>query len=146
MDAIPEGFNTITPYLVTKDAVKAIALYQAAFDGIEEMRMPMPGGKGIGHACMQIGTSKLFLCDEMRERQMEAAEGTRFYLYFDDVDAQHRQAIEAGMQEVMPPSDMFWGDRTSTVADPFGVVWTLATHVRDVSEEEMAKGMAEQGG
>ncbi len=97
------------------------------------------------HACMDIGTSKLFLCDEMPEQNMLAGEGARFYLYFKDVDAQHRQAVDAGMKEISPPADLFWGDRISVVADPFGNEWTLATHVRDVSEEEMAEAMKQMG-
>ncbi len=149
MSKIPEGFHTITPYLVVKDADKAIELYSSAFDGVEAMRMPAPDGKKIMHACMQIGSSMLFLCDEMPEQQMLAGDGARFYLYFDDVDAQHKQAVDAGMKEKSPPADMFWGDRMSVVTDPFGNEWTLASHVRDVSEEEMAeamKQMAAQGG
>lgn len=145
MSNIPEGFHTITPYLVLKDASRAISLYAAAFGASEEMRMPAPDGKGVMHACMQVGSSKLFLCDEMPEQQMLAGEGARFYLYFDDVDAQHRKAVAAGMDEVCAPTDMFWGDRTSVVADPFGNRWTLASHVRDVSAEEMAQAMAQMG-
>ncbi len=144
MNPIPEGFHTITPYLVAEDAAKAIELYQAAFDAVEEMRMPAPDGTGIWHACMQVGSSKLFLCDENPKQQMLVGKGVRFYLYFDDVEAQHRQAIAAGMQEAMPPTDMFWGDRMSMVVDPFGITWTLASHVREVSDEEMAAAMAEQ--
>lgn len=149
MSKIPEGFHTITPYLVLKNADKAIELYSSAFDGVEEMRMPAPDGKKIMHACMDIGTSKLFLCDEMPEQKMLAGDGARFYLYFDDVDTQHQQAVNAGMTEKSSPTDMFWGDRMSVVSDPYGNEWTLATHVRDVSEEEMAKAMQEmasQGG
>lgn len=149
MSKIPEGFHTITPYLVLKNADKAIELYSSAFDGVEVMRLPAPDGRKIMHASMTIGTSQLFLCDEMPEQQMPAGEGARFYLYVDDVDAQHRQAVGAGMKEVSPPEDMFWGDRVSVVGDPYGNNWTLATHVRDVSEEEMAKTvqeMASRGG
>ena len=149
MSKIPEGFHTITPYLVLKNADKAIELYSSAFDGVEAMRMPAPDGKKIMHACMQIGSSMLFLCDEMPEQDMRAGDGARFYLYFDDVDAQHKQAVGAGMTEKSPPTDMFWGDRMSVVNDPFGNEWSLASHVREVSEEEMAKAMQEmasQGG
>lgn len=145
MSEIPEGYQTITPYLVLKNADQAIELYSSAFDGLEVMRLPAPDQKSIMHACMDIGTSKLFLCDEMPEQNMLAREGARFYLYFKDVDAQHRQAVDAGMKEISPPADLFWGDRISVVADPFGNEWTLATHMRDVSEKEMAEAMQQMG-
>ena len=140
MSSIPEGFNTITPYLVLKDAAAGIEHYCKAFGAQEQMRMPSPGG-GIMHACLDLGTSKLFLCDEIPEQGMTGSSGSRFYLYFEDVDARHAQALTAGMQEITPPTDMFWGDRMSMVADSFGHVWSLASHVRDVSPEEMAEAM-----
>lgn len=147
MAKIPEGFHTVTPYLVVADGAGALTLYENAFGAQNLMRMPMPGDSNkIMHACFSIGDSKLFLCDENPEQGMIApgkGDGPEFYLYFEDVDAQHQQAVSAGMTQISVPTDMFWGDRMSVVQDPYGQTWTLATHVRDVSEEEMAEAMAQ---
>ena len=109
--------------------------------------MTLPGTDKIMHACLQIGSSKLFLCDENPDQGMfapkDASTGSKFYIYVDDVDAQHKQAVEAGMTEISAPMDMFWGDRMSVLTDPFGHTWDLATHVRDVGEEEMAEALAQ---
>jgi uncharacterized glyoxalase superfamily protein PhnB len=141
MPAIPEGFATITPTLVLKDAAKAVELYKKAFGATEIYRMDCPDTGRIAHACLQIGSSRLFLCDVNPEGGCATASNSSFYLYFNDVDAAFRQAAQAGMQEAMPVQDMFWGDRVGNVKDAFGVQWTLATHVRDVSPQEMAEGM-----
>ena len=147
MKNIPEGFHSVTPYLVLKDAAGAIELYTAAFGATSVNRMMMPGSDKIIHACLQIGSSKIFLCDEDPQQGMLAADdpdkGPRFYVYFDDVQQQHQQAVSAGMTEVSAPMEMFWGDAMSVLKDPYGVNWSLATHVRDVSEEEMAEAMAQ---
>lgn len=150
MSGQPEGFHTITPYIAVDGASRAIDVYRRGLGAEELMRMPEPGTGRIVHACLQIGSSKLFLCDEIPEQGMvapkEGVGGSHFYLYCDDVDAQHRTGLAAGMIEVSAPMDMFWGDRTAVLRDPFGHVWTLATHVRDVSEEEMAAAMKEWSG
>ena len=149
MKNIPEGFESITPYLVLKDAAGAIELYTAAFGATSVNRLMMPGSDKIMHACLQIGTSKIFLCDESPEQGMLGPDGPdrgpRFYVYFDNLNEQHRQAVSAGMTEVSAPMEMFWGDAMSVLQDPYGVNWSLAAHVRDVSEEEMAEAMAQMG-
>lgn len=135
---IPEGFTTVTPTLTVNGAAKAIDLYKKAFGATEVYRMEGTGGK-IMHACIMIGNSNVFLADT--DPQMAATPSTStFYLYLEDVDATFRQATAAGMKQLYPVQDMFWGDRTGTVEDGFGNCWTLATHVRDVSQEEMEEG------
>jgi uncharacterized glyoxalase superfamily protein PhnB len=144
MSAIPEGFHTITPHLTVSDANKAIALYEAALGATNLGAMSFPDGKRIAHAMLQIGSSKLFINDEMPGMGAAPAGpdmGSKFYLYVEDVDAAHKRAIDAGMTEKSAPEDMFWGDRTSVVSDAFGQVWTFASHVRDVSMEEMQEAM-----
>ena len=136
----PEGFATITPSLNLNGAAKAIELYSKAFGAQELYRMEFPGNTGkIMHACLMIGNSKIFLSDANPEMGCGPS-SSNFYLYMDDVDMAFKQARAAGLDEMMAPADMFWGDRTGTVRDNFGNSWTLATHVRDVTSEEMAKG------
>ncbi len=138
--SIPTGFNTLTPTLVLPDAAKAIELYKKAFGATEEYRMACSESGKIMHACLQIGSSKIFLCDANPTMEGCAATHSNFYLYIDDVDSAYRQATKAGMKEAMAVEDMFWGDRVGNVKDSFGNSWTLATHVRDVSPEEMEEG------
>lgn len=132
---IPEGYTTITPSLVVNDAAAAIELYKNALGAKEEGRMTGPDGKVV-HAALTIGTSKVFLCDVM-PTMCASPSASNFYLYLDDVDTAFTKAKKAGMEEFSAVQDMFWGDRTGTVKDKFGIMWTLATHVRDVSHEEM---------
>ncbi len=145
MSKTPECFHTITPYIAVSNADAAIALYKSALNAQEEVRMTLPGSDRVMHACLQIGSSKLFLCDENPEQGMPAPKdttcGSKFYLYVDDVDTAHQRAVAAGMIEISAPMDMLWGDRMSVLVDPFGHTWDLATHVRDVSEAEMAQAM-----
>jgi len=138
---IPEGSHTITPNLIVKDAAKAIELYKKAFGAKELYRVDGPGGK-IMHAAIQIGDSQLFLADVMPGMSAECATPSvsSFYLYFEDVDAMFKQAKQAGLSETHAVQDMFYGDRVGSVKDLFGIQWTLATHVRDVSPEEMEEG------
>ena len=147
MSKTPEGFHTVTPYIPVSDGPAAIETYKAALGAEELMRMPDPGSGKVMHACLQIGTSRLFLCDEHPEKGMiapkDGAGSAHFYLYVDDVDAQHQTALAAGMTEIMVPTDMFWGDRISELTCPQGHRWSLATHVRDVSPEEMAEAMSQ---
>jgi uncharacterized glyoxalase superfamily protein PhnB len=143
--AIPEGYHTLTPYLVCKDAGKAIAFYEKALGGTEMFRMPGPGGR-IMHAEMRIGTSILMLSDENPERgalspQTVGGTPVSIFIYTEDVDALHSRAVAEGATSVAPPTDMFWGDRFAQIADPFGHSWAIATHTEDVSPEEMQKRM-----
>jgi PhnB protein len=140
---IPEGYSTLTPYLAVEDAASAIEFYQRAFDAKERVRMPGPGG-AIMHAELEIGDSVLMLSDPFPQASTKPPKelgGTSvsLMLYVEDTDASYRQAIDAGATSLMEPDDMFWGDRFSSVQDPFGHSWTIATHVEDVSPEEMQK-------
>ncbi len=134
---IPAGFHTLTPSLSVPDAAKAIDLYKAAFGASVEESIPCGDTDKIMHASLMIGTSKLFISDAMPDMPPTVSS---FYVYLDDVDAAMRKAKEAGMEEAYPTEDMFWGDRVGTVKDAFGNHWSLATHVRDVSREEMEEG------
>ena len=146
MQATPKGYHTVTPHLVMRDSAKAIEFYKKAFGATEISRMEMPGGK-IGHAEIQIGDSRLMLADEFpgATRSPESLGGTTvsLHLYFADVDSAFKQATAAGAKADMPPADMFWGDRYGKVTDPFGHSWGLATHIKDVTPEEMKKGADE---
>lgn len=142
--AIPDGSHTLTPNITVHDAASALDFYQKAFGAEEIMRMPGPGGK-IMHAEVRIGDSQLMLADEMPEMGNKGPKsygGTpvTFYVYVNDVDASWKRALGAGAKETLPLGDMFWGDRTGQVEDPFGHRWTLAQHVKDVSPDEMKAG------
>ena len=146
---IPDGYSTVTPYLSIKGASDAIAFYKKAFGAEELFRMPMPDGR-VGHAELQIGNARIMLADEMPERPDAIAKSPRslggvtatLCLYVTDVDALFQRALDAGAKTNRPLADQFYGDRTGTVEDPFGHVWTLMTHVEDVSPEEMQRRMA----
>jgi PhnB protein len=154
VNPIPEGYHSVTPYLVVNDGAGAIEFYKRAFGATELMRMGGPGGK-VGHAEIRIGNSPVMLADEFLEM---GARGPRslggspvsLLLYVEDVDAQFRQAIAAGAKEIRPVADQFYGDRSGVLEDPFGHVWSLATHKEDVSHEEMQRRsealMAQQAG
>ncbi|MCW1884840.1 VOC family protein [Luteolibacter flavescens] len=149
MSEIPQGYHTVTPSLTVRDGVAALDFYAKAFGAVEVFRMPEPTGK-IMHAEFNIGDSRIMLSDEYPHHGALApavGEGCSFMLYVTDIDAAFEQAIAAGATVVQAPTDMFWGDRSGKVNDPFGYRWTLASHVRDVSPEEMdeaAKTWAEQ--
>jgi PhnB protein len=136
MAATPQGMNTIIPYLNVKDAAQAIEMYKKAFGAKEVHKMMMPGSDKVMHACLEIGTSRFFISESM---QM-APTVSSFYLYRDNADQAFTQAKQAGMQEMSAPADMFWGDRMGTLKDRFGITWSVATHMRDVSPEEMQEG------
>ena len=143
---IPDGYHTVTPYLVCRGAAKAIEFYTKAFGAKEMFRMPMPDGS-IAHAEVQIGDSMLMISDEnpdMGAVSPQSLNGTpvNIFLYVKDVDAAFQQAVKAGATGVMPPTDMFWGDRYSKLSDPFGHSWSIATHKEDVAPEEMGKRAA----
>jgi PhnB protein len=140
---IPEGYNTLTPYLAVEDAEQAIEFYKDAFGAEEVIRMPGPDGK-IAHAELQIGDSKLMLSDPFPQSNVRppAERGgptASVFMYVDDVDATFAQAQSAGATVVSELEDMFWGDRFGTLVDPFGQVWSLSQHVEDLSPEEMAE-------
>ena len=147
--AIPDGYYSLTPYLVCKGAAKAIEFYAKAFGAEEVVRMPGPHGS-IAHAEVRIGNSMLMLSDENKERGQLSPESIggsacSIMFYTDDVDQVFKRAVAAGAKAEMPPADMFWGDRMGNIVDPFGHKWALATHTEDVSPEEMEKRMAAMG-
>jgi PhnB protein len=140
---IPEGYHSLQIYLAVEDASKAIDFYREAFAAEEVMRMPGPDGK-IAHAELQIGDSKLMLSDpfpqsNVRPPSERGGTTASVFMYVEDVDATFDQATAAGADVVMQLEDMFWGDRFGTLSDPFGHVWSIATHKEDLSEEEMAE-------
>jgi uncharacterized glyoxalase superfamily protein PhnB len=139
---IPDGMNTVTPHLVCKDATRAIEFYKKAFGAEEQVRLTTPDGKKLLHACLRIGNSAVMLADEFPDWGSlgpETLKGTPviIHLYVNDADKVFGQAIKAGATVKMPLEDMFWGDRYGQLCDPFGHIWSVATHVRDVSLEEM---------
>jgi PhnB protein len=139
--AIPDGYHSVTPYLIISGATEAIAFYQKAFGATELMRISAPGGK-IGHAEIKIGDSPIMLADEFPEMgykspQTLGGSPVSIMIYVDDVDTVFAQAIAAGGKEQRPVKDQFYGDRSGTLEDPFGHVWHVATHKEDVSAEEM---------
>ena len=143
---IPQGYHSITPYLILKGAAQGIEFYKKAFGATECMRMPGPDGK-IGHAELKFGDSVVMMADEspqMNAKSPQSYGGTpiSIMLYVNDVDAVVKQAVAAGGQLTRPVEDKFYGDRMGTVTDPFGHIWHVATHVEDVSPEEMRKRAA----
>jgi len=145
--AIPEGYHSITPYLIVKGAAAALEFYKKAFNAAELFRMADPSGT-IGHAEIQIGDSRIMLADEFPEmgaRSPDTVGGTPvgLCLYVEDVDTLYQQALAAGARELRPLQDQFYGDRSGTLLDPFGHQWTLATHVEDVPPEELERRAAE---
>jgi PhnB protein len=140
---IPEGHHTLTPYIAVDDAAKAIDFYKQAFGAKERMRTEAPGGK-IGHAELEIGDSLVMLSDPFPQatvRPPKELDGTSssVFMYVEDVDAVVEQAIGAGATVTMEVADQFWGDRFGTVSDPFGHVWSIATHIEDLTPEEIAE-------
>ena len=141
---IPEGLHTVTPHLVVKNAAQAIEFYKKAFGAQERSRFEMPGGT-IGHAELKIGDSSIFLADEMpgpagaQSPQSVGSSTCTLNLYVNDADKLFEQAVNAGGKSVMPPADMFWGDRYGTLTDPFGHVWSIATHKEDLTSEEIGQ-------
>jgi uncharacterized glyoxalase superfamily protein PhnB len=135
---IPDGSHTITPYLVVEGVPKLIEFLKQAFGAQEQGRMARPDG-GVMHAEVKVGDSKLMMGEPMGDWK---AKPCSLYLYVEDVDAVYQHAIQAGGTSVSEPSDQFYGDRTGGVIDPSGNYWGIATHVEDVSHEEMAKRFA----
>jgi PhnB protein len=145
VQAIPEGYRTVTPYLICAGAAKAIDYYKQAFGAKERARHEMPGGV-IGHAEVEIGDSIVMLADEFPQMNVKgplSIGGTPVGLciYVNNVDEVFNRAINAGGKVERPLADQFYGDRTGTLIDPFGHKWTIATHIEDVTPEEMQKRM-----
>lgn len=138
---IPDGYHTATPYLIIKNAGAALDFYRRAFGAVELMRLVVPTGE-VGHAEIRIGNSVIMLADEMPNmgfRSPSALGGSpvNILLYLENVDERFKQAVDAGAKVVRPLQDQFYGDRSATLEDPFGHVWTVATHIEDVSPEEI---------
>jgi PhnB protein len=154
---VPQARPTIIPNLVVREGAKAIEFYVRALGAREVMRMPAPDGRAIWHAELQIGDSVFYLNDEMPGMGAPVPTAERpapvtLWVAAKDCDVAFQRAVDAGAKATMPPQDMFWGDRVSRVADPFGYVWSFATHQKDLTPEEMRKAgeefarqMAQQG-
>ena len=148
---IPAEHQALIPHLVCEGAAKAIEFYKKAFGATETCSMPAPDGKRIMHAEIRIDGKALFLCDDFPEycggksESPKALGGTpvTIHRYVPDCDAAVQRAVDAGATIKMPPMDMFWGDRYGVVTDPFGHCWSLATHQRDLTPEQIEKGMNE---
>jgi PhnB protein len=142
---VPQGMQSVTPHLICAGAADAIEFYKKAFGAVEEARLPGPDGK-LMHAMIRIGDSAVMLVDEMPEwgalgpKSLKGSPVT-IHLYVENADATVERAVKAGAKVTMPLADQFWGDRYGKLEDPFGHHWSVATHVRDVSTEEMQQAM-----
>lgn len=143
---IPDGFHAVTPSLTLKNSSKALEFYRKAFGAKVLDMLSSPDGKGTMHATMQIGDSILMMGDEMpdpncsRSAESLGASPVSFYIYVPNVDAAFKQAVAAGATVTMPVADMFWGDRCGSLKDPFGYSWMIATHLHDLTQEEIQQG------
>jgi PhnB protein len=147
---IPEGYYSVTPYLIFTGADKAIEFYKKVFGATEFMRFDSPDGK-VAHAELEIGNSKIMVAEEYPDRgfkspQTVGGSASGIMLYVADVDGVFERAVQAGAKVHQPVKDQFYGDRSGTLIDPFGHFWTVATHVEDVSVEEMQRRMKAQHG
>jgi PhnB protein len=149
VNPVPAGYRTVNAYLIVDDAARAIDFYARAFGATELYRLPMKDAQGvekIGHAEIRIGDTSLMLSDEWPAMDClgpnsRGGATASFVIYGADADAAWQRAVDAGARGERPVREEFWGDRMGTVIDPFGHKWTLGTHVRDVSPEEMARAM-----
>ncbi len=144
---IPEGYHSITPALIVKDGNAAIEFYKNGFGAEERNRMKSPDGR-IGHAELKIGDSIVMLTDEFPEMKCLSPKSiggspVSMYVYVEDVDAVFSRAVSAGAKVLDPVNDQFWGDRHGRIEDPFGHLWSIATHKKDLSPEEMKKAAEE---
>jgi len=140
---VPDGYHTATPYLIIKGAARAIDFYKKAFNATEFFRMDGPGGK-VMHAEIKIGDSPVMLAEEMPETGFRSPESyggspVSMMLYVEDVDALAAQAVAAGAKVLRPVADQFYGDRMGTFTDPFGHIWSIATHKEDLSHDEILR-------
>ncbi len=141
---IPQGLHTVTPNLVIRGCARAIDFYKSALGAKEVSRFPAPDGKSIWHAELRIGDSVVFMNDEMTGGPASAPDAEHpapvgMWLYVADCDAAYKRAVQAGAKGKVEPADMFWGDRMAAVVDPFGYLWNFATHVKDMTQEQMRK-------
>ncbi|MEE2707358.1 MAG: VOC family protein [Planctomycetota bacterium] len=149
VEPIPDGFHTLAPHLVVHDAAAAIEFYRRAFGALELFRIASPDGKLILYSELQVGESRLMLCDEVpdsdRWRPPKSLGGTSVTIHFwtDDCDAAFRRAVDAGAEVSMPLMDAFWGDRYGKVTDPFGHEWAIATHTKDLTPMEITDAVAD---
>jgi PhnB protein len=139
---IPEGYHSVQPYMMLKNCSEGIAFYKNAFGAIERMRMTNQEGR-IGHAEISIGDSVVMMADEAPQMNAFSVEHyggspVSLLIYTEDCDAMYRQALAAGAQSLREPTDQPYGDRMSGVKDPFGYQWWIATHIKDMSPDEMA--------
>ncbi len=146
VSAIPKGYHSITPYLIMDNASEAIAFYKKAFGAKEAMRLAQPNGK-VGHAELKFGDAKIMLadeCPEMQARSPKALGGSPIFihLYVKNVDATIAKAVSAGGKLLRPIDNMFYGDRCGIVADPFGYMWNVSTHIEDVTPAQLKKRAA----
>jgi PhnB protein len=144
---VPQGFHTVTPHLVVRGASEAIEFYKKAFGARELGRSPGPDGKSIMHAMVQIGDSRIFLNDEFPGMGAISPLGLKgspvtIHLYVEDADRVFQQAVQAGAKVAMPLADQFWGDRYGIVIDPYGHHWSIGSHIKDMTPEEMQKAAA----
>jgi len=149
MSTIPEGFTSVTPYIVMDDAAAAIKFYEKALGATEKMRLPAPDGS-VMYAEIQVGNARMMMgspCPEWGGKSAKSFGGSpvSFFVYVEDVEAVFKKANSAGMSVKKKVEDMFWGDRMGTLTDPFNIDWTIAQHVRDVSPEEMQEAMKKMG-
>jgi PhnB protein len=147
VNAIPQGYHTVTPSLMVRGAEQALDFYRKAFNAEETLRMPGPDGK-IMHAEFRIGNSVMMLGEEMpnmggKSPQALGGSPVSFFIYLENVDQAWQRALDAGAKQVMPLADMFWGDRAGCVDDPFGHHWWLAQHIADLTPDEIKKGQEE---
>ncbi len=147
---IPDGYRSITPYLVIRGAADAIEFYETAFGATELMRLDGPEGK-VMHAEMKIGDSAIMMADEFPEMDIVSPSTlgnspVGILLYVEDADTVFQRAIDAGATEKKPLVDQFYGDRSGAVVDPFGHLWTVATHIEDLSPEELNRRFEETMG
>ena len=145
---IPDGYHSITPMLIVKDGLKAIEYYKKVFGAIDKGTMMMPDNKSVAHAELLIGDSKIMLSDEFPEMKSLSpttigGSPVSLYLYVEDVDKTFNLAVTEGGKSLFPVQDRFYGDRHGTIQDPFGHIWSIATHIKDLTKDEMKKAAEE---
>ena len=145
---IPDGYHSITTMLIVKDGLKAIEYYKKVFGAIDKGTMMMPDNKSVAHAELLIGDSKIMLSDEFPEMKSLSpttigGSPVSLYLYVEDVDKTFNLAVTEGGKSLFPVQDRFYGDRHGSIQDPFGHIWSIATHIKDLTKEEMKKAAEE---
>jgi uncharacterized glyoxalase superfamily protein PhnB len=145
---IPRGTHTLTPHLIVRDAAKAIDWYKKALGAEEVLRLPMPDGRGIMHAEMKIGDSRFYMGEESPQWEALSPQSLKgspvsLHIYVQNADAAFKRAVDAGATAKMPVADQFWGDRYGKIQDPFGHQWSIATQIKVMTPEQIAKGAKE---